>query len=61
MSKTVWISHSIDAWDLAEEICDNLNGGVLDFIMHMDACMADTSFTEELIEKLSKSLAKVDY
>lgn len=52
----VQILHSIDAEDLAEEICDSLGNGVVDFIMHMDAYMADASFTEELIEKLSEAL-----
>lgn len=53
---SVQILHSIDSLVLAEEICDSLNDGVMDFILYVDAYMADTSFTAELIERLTGAL-----
>jgi hypothetical protein len=55
--KSFWVECEVDPEVLAEQLSTELRpDDLLGFILQIDAFTAETSFTEELIERLQESL-----
>ena len=57
MAKEFWVETQVNTEVLAEQLSSELKSeDVLDFILQVDANMANTTFTRELIERLENIL-----